>query len=570
MPDVIDKQQVIDQINALTVDGEFSQQDVNYLINYLLANGDFTGTPRDLIQIRRGNKADLPNLAQGELAFTLDSQELFVGGMDGSIQIGKVLTVDVKDFGAKGDGVDDTIAINKAIDRLNAQGGGVLTFPKGAYRITSSLKEITVPVMIEGAGRFNTFIMTSVSAATVFTIGSNFSRISDMEITYTGGTASTGSGILLKNSLHPTIERCNIHDFYINIDTVSAAYFTLSDNYLYNPVQYNVRVQHVADADGGDSKIVNNTFEAYGRPNMMAHIYQISSGGLRVIGNKMLHGKNGFVSQIADGALTSIVIIAANSIELQTESFIKIQRAGTTGRIPLVTITGNQLRSEAIIKGIMVADGTDTVAITGNILMGGIDNAGIAIEINNSAKDVNVAANVFRRWDTGILLNFTPASGTTGDNARATIGENQFADDVTYYYRNTGYIQDNAINARNEYTNNIVAADNVTYKNVFEIEIGTYSGGTLDVEMYGVIGSGGSFVRRISKLITREGAGITVGAVDDKNAGVAIDVNFDVTTKVGSVIVQVRKNLATGATLTGSAAISVRGDVTAFRAYNTV
>jgi hypothetical protein len=44
----------------------------------------------------------------------------------------------VKDYGARGDGVaDDTGAIQKTVDRLYAQGGGVLLVPAGTYLVTS-------------------------------------------------------------------------------------------------------------------------------------------------------------------------------------------------------------------------------------------------------------------------------------------------------------------------------------------------------------------------------------------------------------------------------------------------
>lgn len=40
------------------------------------------------IQIKRGNKANLPTLAQGELALVMDEQSLYAGGSSGNIPIG--------------------------------------------------------------------------------------------------------------------------------------------------------------------------------------------------------------------------------------------------------------------------------------------------------------------------------------------------------------------------------------------------------------------------------------------------------------------------------------------------
>src|ERR1700722_11412242 len=47
-------------------------------------------------------------------------------------------TYNVKDFGATGQGTEnDTAAIDKAIDKCNADGGGSVTFPAGTYAAAS-------------------------------------------------------------------------------------------------------------------------------------------------------------------------------------------------------------------------------------------------------------------------------------------------------------------------------------------------------------------------------------------------------------------------------------------------
>lgn len=54
-----------------------------------------------------------------------------------SLPVGMMLSgLDVKNFGAVGDGVtDDSAALRKAVERLKADGGGRLDFPTGVYRI---------------------------------------------------------------------------------------------------------------------------------------------------------------------------------------------------------------------------------------------------------------------------------------------------------------------------------------------------------------------------------------------------------------------------------------------------
>lgn len=74
-------------IDGLYADGSLSAEDYQKIINFIYAEGELSSTARDLIQIRRGMQADLPQLAQGELGFTLDTEELYVGGTAGNVMV---------------------------------------------------------------------------------------------------------------------------------------------------------------------------------------------------------------------------------------------------------------------------------------------------------------------------------------------------------------------------------------------------------------------------------------------------------------------------------------------------
>lgn len=112
------KEQLDAYIQALyDDDGQLSSADYQLIINYILSNGEPETDPRDLIQIRRGDFADLPTLAQGEMAYTLDSEDLYIGGLNGNTRFNKSEVVSIKSFGAVGDGVaDDTSAMQAAFD----------------------------------------------------------------------------------------------------------------------------------------------------------------------------------------------------------------------------------------------------------------------------------------------------------------------------------------------------------------------------------------------------------------------------------------------------------------------
>jgi len=75
-------------IDGLYGDGVLTTQEYNDIILYILANGEISTSARDLIQVRRGNLADIPVLAQGEIGFTLDEENMYVGGINGNVDIG--------------------------------------------------------------------------------------------------------------------------------------------------------------------------------------------------------------------------------------------------------------------------------------------------------------------------------------------------------------------------------------------------------------------------------------------------------------------------------------------------
>ena len=176
------------------------------------------------IQHRRGKKTDLPQLAAGELGWSVDDQRLYIGNStvaDGAPAVGntEIMTagstsittslshiykgylgdstpivtgatgdvtrtlqkrlddyVSVKDFGAVGDdSTADVVAIQRALDELyrdtdkdDARARRVLFFPAGTYKINASL---TIPpfATLVGEGPDKTIIKNSASAPALVT-----------------------------------------------------------------------------------------------------------------------------------------------------------------------------------------------------------------------------------------------------------------------------------------------------------------------------------------------------------------------------------------------------------------
>ncbi|MFW6008806.1 MAG: glycosyl hydrolase family 28-related protein [archaeon] len=92
------------------------------------------------IRFKRGLKEDIPNLAEGEPGFCTDTKEFFMGSDQGNINFKNI--INVKDFGAIGDGInDDTESIKKAFSYITSDRKHIF-FPVGKYYITERIQNI--------------------------------------------------------------------------------------------------------------------------------------------------------------------------------------------------------------------------------------------------------------------------------------------------------------------------------------------------------------------------------------------------------------------------------------------
>jgi hypothetical protein len=228
------------------------------------------------IQVRRGRKSSesgVPQLASGEMAWTVDTQELFIGNgsvAEGAPAVGnsKVLTehdnlldliesyryarpdpgittsvfrtlqnklddyVNVKDFGATGDGLtDDTAAFQAAFDALfrnsNNEYRKRLYVPTGHYRIANTLR-IPSYTLIDGESQIgcilsvgSSTIETTSSAGTALELFESSDRPQNLVITNTTFRFTTGHFDLsgLKDS---SFVNCSFQGQYENLTQVAA------------------------------------------------------------------------------------------------------------------------------------------------------------------------------------------------------------------------------------------------------------------------------------------------------------------------------------------------------------
>ena len=103
--------------------------------------------------------------------------------------------VNVKDYGAIGNGVaDDTTAINTALAVLNGTLGGTLYFPRGTYKITSTL---VIPILVGGASRirflgegFASTITPGSAMTTMVKVLGSLTSIEELNFENSGGLAT--------------------------------------------------------------------------------------------------------------------------------------------------------------------------------------------------------------------------------------------------------------------------------------------------------------------------------------------------------------------------------------------
>ena len=129
--------------------------------------------------------------------------------------------VNVKWFGAKGDGEeDDTVAIQNAIDSLSS--GGVIFFQAGRYKVSSELTVIVNGVTLEGAGRgsiiettSNTEHIIALRGQAIFPNDIEAVRVTNMAFYGTNSTSATGAAIYIRRGHENMVDHCwigeNLH-----------------------------------------------------------------------------------------------------------------------------------------------------------------------------------------------------------------------------------------------------------------------------------------------------------------------------------------------------------------------
>jgi hypothetical protein len=152
--------------------------------------------------------------------------------------------LNVKDFGAVGDGTtDDTAAIQAAITSAQTSGGRIVFLPNGSYKITSELLISNSGVYLQGEGAGVTKIVATFGNNNIVRFykaaafspsgwGGNgffYGGVSYMTLYSSAGTLTAGAAIAIDNVSEIDITSVNIKTTYVGVSILNTGFVRLNN-----------------------------------------------------------------------------------------------------------------------------------------------------------------------------------------------------------------------------------------------------------------------------------------------------------------------------------------------------
>lgn len=460
-------------------------------------------------------------------------------------------------YGAVGDGdVDDTAAIQAAIDAAEAAGGAVVVLPRGTYKLTSSLTIDVDGVTLLGASKGAVKLVMSGASATAVTVNADDVLFADLSFDHVGETAAeSGAAIYLESGAYARIRNCQIEGgWYINVDAKDAYAWVISESEVVDAIHAEIRNAAAEEPDRGDSSVHDCLIGTSG--STPYGILWQSGGGLRIHNNKFLEHDVAIMANIASGISTQNLLIADNSIENCATHAIHIKRASGTPTLNMPVIVGNQIdvADGGTAHGIKIEIGSNLGVIGQNFIRTG--SSGNGIDIGAGCDSYSIGGNVLTGCAIGLKL---------GNATNVTVGQNSYVsctvdiEDGTGRDASYGPVEVRRTTHLAATTEESPSGD---YTDLFEIGCGDYRAFELEVVFDGLLNSVGVVGRSIHKLVTKgdPGGTPTVTAISD-TAGGAGTIDLAITAAADKVTIQARKDGSTGGSLLGQLHVRVLGHI---------
>lgn len=308
-------------------------------------------------------------------------------------------TINVKDFGATGDGVtDDTAAIQAAFDSITGNRPVAVYFPMNDsskyYRTTSTLN-VTKPCLIHGDGEYGTAIVGDWTNNAQYILSFNLTAgttyfYTIRDITIYSKNAGAVRGLLLKNTPYVTLENVYFVNCYNGIVVTGTNNF--SHDYrrvvTYSPTVSGVRFtsftgggQFLFDActfagDTGWTMESGSTIDSLSFINCNfeqcttnSFVMNGSCRGLSFIGCRTegLAGVNDFIIDPPVAGVVSGLSITGCYFTSDTAAGVPIKIGGTGGIIRGFSIAGNTVGNSGLATNFVTLNGEGHAGvITGN------------------------------------------------------------------------------------------------------------------------------------------------------------------------------------------------------------
>lgn len=536
----------------------------------------------DRIQIRRDTAANWtsanPTLAQGEMGLETDTGNTKIG--DGATQWTSLQYSTGTLIAPPPTGVaaTDYAALN-ALASLMPSTGGSITLRRGDYNLTGYTLTFSSPVKLMGQGSGDhrslnaaTRIITTSTTGDTVVISGNGSSIIDLAVVNTSGTAPTsGTGIRWTAGNAARMTRVMTAGFWNNVSFEQSEYPTLTNCLFIDPVNYGLWLRNLTNGDAGDMSILGCSFSFSGLVSRTAAaaIRWESGGGLKMTGCKVNMGPSsvgqftyGLNLAVGTNVSTSVFVIAGNSFENTVSAAILARPQDSTGQISNVSIGNNEFAN----CGVSI----DLEGTSGKIL-------------NNIAIGTNVHQNVTQ----GVVLKYASGGVVESQKIGAVNGSGGVLVDVgcssLRVHRqmilgnsSTNMITNNSSTTFSDHTTPPVDIDwhdkrplpsitsTSTWVNLWTFPVAAYASGYITVTVTGIVQGKGSGSMTVKRSFIRGSSGsstvATVGT--DAAVGTVFDLNFDTSSSVGNVVVQIKLDAAVGGTdMNGSATLDMTGDI---------
>lgn len=359
--------------------------------------------------------------------------------------------IDVKWFGAKGNGATDDLAfIQNAIDFIGAAGGGLLVFPDGVYLVSAAIDlDDAINTTIKG---LTTIVWGNVQHGAVIqatTLGTNIfdfspigSRIESrvtLQDLYLDGDDKAEDLIRFDNFATANFTRVTTVDatrYGINLGDTNLSYGAEIDTCYFN-----------GNDTAGLRNNSNNTFLRFSRVD--AGIYAVdiavAGGDSEIIGCHLESGASATLRMTAVG--NNRIVGNVLTTPFVTNTVIEIIGGGAANNV----ITGNLIIGDSSAGSIGIdMDGSGHV-ITGNVIAGFED--AIILRTNNMTITGNtIDATQFA------LSELTPGGSNTITGNNIESGTANIVNDETILMNNKGFDDQEPVN-----TDTLSAGDNNDY-----------------------------------------------------------------------------------------------------------